>query len=651
MSWKKVRLGEVLSHRKGFITINDNAEYKLCRVQLHRRGVVLREMIKGKTIRTKKQQICKSGDFLVAEMDAKVGGYGFVPEELEGAIVSSHYYLFELDEDKIRPRYLEVVSKLLILQEQIKATGSTNYAAIRPIDVLNWEIPLPDVGHQIRIENLYEITDKKGTTLTAELTHQLDLVKQLRQAFLREAMQGKLVEQDPKDEPASELLKKIKTALRQAQGDKKNWKQKGLPPIKKDEISFEVPESWVWCRLGTIAEMCLGKMLDQIKNKGSLQPYLRNTNVRWGGFDLSDLKEMRFTESEEDRFSIIKEDLVICEGGEPGRAAIWENETPIKFQKALHRVRVNGKVLSSKYLFYCILSDANTKRLIDYFTGAGIQHLTGKSLSKYAIPLPPLPEQHRIVAKLEQLMHLCDDLEQSIRQSKEQTNMLLQSALREALQPKAKIIQLPVLQKAEDKAFLKRKVLATYIINQSLNDPYFGDTKFEKLLHLADHIAIKRNLNQKYIQKVAGPYDNSFTYPYFEQVEKSKWFIRKKDGSRYFFKPGQSHLKSMATYNLFSEDELKRVDKIINYFKNSTYEKPEIASTLYAVWNNRIIQQQEINDNLLIEDFYKWDENKKRYERAVLERALQWMRQEGLVPDGWGKVILKAGKEKVGNKL
>ena len=105
MSWRKVKLSEVIKHRKGSITIDDNKEYKLCRVQLHRRGVVLREIIKGNQIRTKKQQICKAGDFLVAEMDAKVGGYGFVPNELDGAIVSSHYYLFELDEKKIRPTF------------------------------------------------------------------------------------------------------------------------------------------------------------------------------------------------------------------------------------------------------------------------------------------------------------------------------------------------------------------------------------------------------------------------------------------------------------------------------------------------------------------------------------------------------------------
>ena len=127
MGWSTIKLGEVLSHRKGSINIDDDKEYKLCRVQLHRKGVLLREIIKGSEIRTKKQQVCKGGDFLVAEMDAKFGGYGFIPPELDGAIVSSHYFLFELDHNKIRPSYLEVVSQLNIIQSQIKAVGSTNY--------------------------------------------------------------------------------------------------------------------------------------------------------------------------------------------------------------------------------------------------------------------------------------------------------------------------------------------------------------------------------------------------------------------------------------------------------------------------------------------------------------------------------------------
>ena len=123
MSWKTVALGEVLRHRKGIVTIGDATKYKLCRVQLHRRGVVLRQHMLGAEIRTKKQQVCSAGDFLVAEMDAKVGGYGFVPPELDSAIVSSHYFLFEVDTKKLYPPYLEVVSQAEILQKQIAAKG------------------------------------------------------------------------------------------------------------------------------------------------------------------------------------------------------------------------------------------------------------------------------------------------------------------------------------------------------------------------------------------------------------------------------------------------------------------------------------------------------------------------------------------------
>jgi len=108
---------------------------------------------------------------------------------------------------------------------------------------------------------------------------------------------------------------------------------------------------------------------------------------------------------------------------------------------------------------------------------------------------------------------------------------------------------------------------------------------------------------------------------------------------QHFFEPGQLHGESTNIYDYFSNHELERVHKLISYFKNYNYEQPEIVSTLYAVWNNRIIQQETLTDNLLIEDFYGWSENKKKYELWRLENALQWMRQECLVPDGWGRVI------------
>ena len=112
---------------------------------------------------------------------------------------------------------------------------------------------------------------------------------------------------------------------------------------------------WEKVKLGDVTDSCLGKMLDQHKNKGTLQPYLANVNVRWGGFDLDDLSMMKFEDHEEDRYGLKYGDLVICEGGEPGRCAIWKDEIPnIKIQKALHRVRVHEGI-DYRYLFYWFL--------------------------------------------------------------------------------------------------------------------------------------------------------------------------------------------------------------------------------------------------------------------------------------------------------
>jgi type I restriction enzyme, S subunit len=149
--WKMVKLSEVLKHRKGFIQIDDFQKYKLCRVQTSARGIVLRSEVYGSEIRTKKQQVCKAGDFLVAEIDAKMGGYGIVPEDLEGAIVSSHYFLYDIIEDKLDRTFLEFFTQTPRFFEQVKAEGSTNYAAIRPGDVLAYEIPLPPLSEQQHI--------------------------------------------------------------------------------------------------------------------------------------------------------------------------------------------------------------------------------------------------------------------------------------------------------------------------------------------------------------------------------------------------------------------------------------------------------------------------------------------------------------------
>src|ERR1035441_9809957 len=149
-SWPTAKLDEVLAQRKEFVTIDDLRAYRRPRVKLHAQGIVLRDEIPGALIKTKKQQVCHGGEFLVAEIDAKVGGFGIVPESLDGSIVSSHYFLFIVDESKLDRRFLDFFIRTPAFREQVAAQGSTNYAAIRPAHVLGYEIPLPPLAEQRR---------------------------------------------------------------------------------------------------------------------------------------------------------------------------------------------------------------------------------------------------------------------------------------------------------------------------------------------------------------------------------------------------------------------------------------------------------------------------------------------------------------------
>jgi type I restriction enzyme S subunit len=171
---------------------------------------------------------------------------------------------------------------------------------------------------------------------------------------------------------------------------------------------------WKEIRLSDFADLCLGKMLDAEKNRGEFLPYLGNKNVRWGEFDLNDLQEMRFMPNELERYGLVLGDLIICEGGEPGRCAIWKDQVPnMKIQKALHRVRPrNG--LNAEYLHYWFMLAGKLGWLEPYFTGTTIKHLTGKALANLKIRIPSI-ETQRAIAQL--LGSLDDKIELNRKQN------------------------------------------------------------------------------------------------------------------------------------------------------------------------------------------------------------------------------------------
>ena len=159
--------------------------------------------------------------------------------------------------------------------------------------------------------------------------------------------------------------------------------------------------SWQESPLGEIADTQLGKMLDAKKNEGEYHPYLGNDNVQWGGIGLSEVKEMRFKESELAKFALRSGDLLVCEGGDPGRCAIWNSDEEMYYQKALHRVRAHEGVLDNWYLYYFLVHIGSTQEIRQYYTGgATIKHLPAAALNRVKVRDPDLSTQKRIVGVL-----------------------------------------------------------------------------------------------------------------------------------------------------------------------------------------------------------------------------------------------------------
>jgi type I restriction enzyme, S subunit len=180
----------------------------------------------------------------------------------------------------------------------------------------------------------------------------------------------------------------------------------------------DLPSGWAQTTLGEIAATSLGKMLDRGKSSDDhLVPYLRNSNVQWGRIDLDDVLTMDIPPEEQEFFGLQAGDLLVCEGGEIGRCAIWPGGSKyMAFQKALHRVRPYESI-PAKFILYLLEYLSNTGVLLRFATGSTIKHLPQEQLRRIPVKLPPLPEQQRIVAALEDHMSRLDAAAHNVNQA------------------------------------------------------------------------------------------------------------------------------------------------------------------------------------------------------------------------------------------
>lgn len=234
--------------------------------------------------------------------------------------------------------------------------------------------------------------------------------QELKNSILQLAIQGKLVEQRPEEGTAEELFARIQEEKRRLIKEGMIKREKPLPEITEDEKPFEIPESWMWVRLGEIFQHNTGKALNSTNRSGVSLKYITTSNLYWNRFELSNLKEMFFTDTELEKCTVQKGDLLVCEGGDIGRAAIWQSDNNIRIQNHIHRLRSYITVCTEffYYLFYLYKHAGWIGG-----KGIGIQGLSSKSIHILVFPLPPLAEQKRIVAKIEELLPYIDRYEQA----------------------------------------------------------------------------------------------------------------------------------------------------------------------------------------------------------------------------------------------
>jgi type I restriction enzyme, S subunit len=385
----------------------------------------------------------RSGDILVtcAGPRARCGIACLVKRTRRRLMMSGKMYRFRVPSQNMESRFVESYLQTMAARDAIdkmKTGGSDSGLNLTHDRFRLLEIPLAPTPEQRRIVAKIEELFSQLDAAVEELKKAKAQLKRYRQSVLKAAFEGKLTEEWRKRratsheplETAQELLARIREERKRVLGSK----YKDPPPLDTSELPG-LPKGWAWARLDCLADSMLGKMLDKAKHTtGSLLPYLRNVNVRWGYVDTGDLAKMYFKAGETERYSVNAGDVLVCEGGEPGRAAVWDGRVEnMRFQKALHRVRPTAGILP-KWLVLHLQNDAGQGLLERYFTGSTIKHLTGEGLSRYAVRVTATAEQQEIVAAVEERLSVADAEEKAIEAALKQAVRLRQSILKRAFE-------------------------------------------------------------------------------------------------------------------------------------------------------------------------------------------------------------------------
>ncbi len=314
-------------------------------------------------------------------------------------------------------------------------TGAVGLRRVPAAFLADAQLPLVPLDDQRRIVAEIEQQFSRLDEAVANLQRVKVNLKRYKASVLKAAVEGRLVETEASIaqregrsyETGEQLLQRILEQRRSKWVSKSKYKE---PVGQTTAFTGAVPAGWTSATVDQLGSVQLGKMLDKQKHTaGAPYQYLRNINVRWGAFNMSDVFEMNFETDELERFSVRFGDVLVCEGGEPARAAVWRsNQTDMKYQKALHRVRFDGAYLPD-LLVIALEHLAKSGVLDELYGGSTIKHFTRETFVKLVLPVPPTAEQSRIVAEVDRHLSIIQGVESEVDVNLQRAQALRQATL------------------------------------------------------------------------------------------------------------------------------------------------------------------------------------------------------------------------------
>ena len=439
--WETKKLGILLTQRKEQVVLDPDIEYILVTIS-NKGDVRLREKKKGADISAKNGYIARAGDFIYSRLSVHTGAFGIVPPELDNALITNEMPCFEIDEYQIYPKVLvDLVGLPTFLRQLKQLTKGMGRVRIKESMMLSLSLVLPPLTEQSKLIRKIDYIKTNWSILNAEITRQQTLLKKLRQQILQEAIEGKLTKdwraENPDVESASELLKRIQIEKSQLIKDKKIKKQNPLPPISEKEIPFELPDGWVWCRTGVLLNKFstgpFGSMLHQSDYVAKGIPLVNPTNIVNGSIVPN--KKMMINEDTRVRLSkyILKTgEFIIARRGDLSKCAIISNNESGWLCGTGSFFIQPSEYISKDFFLKVYRSAFFQQQLADTSIGQTMANLNQKILNSAVFLLPPLPEQKAIVAKVEKLLTLCDQLQTQITTNQTHAKQLMQAVLKEA---------------------------------------------------------------------------------------------------------------------------------------------------------------------------------------------------------------------------